>query len=218
MYDWKKTRLQLLDYARAEHPATDFIHFHLFCPFTHQATANVYFWPQGVEVKLFTKDYLNKRTAFTRLQMITSLPQETQHTELCKSKQWRNILYSKSKRTLGKCSYWGHECKLMCGMLFLTKTRKTLSLTMKTNAINSINAVYCMSNMANDIYSSLFKLKMTQTEWKQPAFLSSMTQHHVTKMFDIFVIQPSCNLAKTSKQLQKQSLQIKINTFILSSL
>lgn len=33
------------------------------------------------------------------------------------------------------------------------------------NAINSINAVYCMSNMANDIYSSLFKLKMTeQTE------------------------------------------------------
>lgn len=132
MYDWKKTRLQLLDYARAEHPATDFIHFHLFCPFTHQATANVYFWPQGVEVKLFTKDYLNKRTSFTRLQMITSLPQETQHTELCKSKQWRNILYSKSKRTLGKCSYWGHECKLMWGMLFLTKTQKTLSLTMKT--------------------------------------------------------------------------------------
>lgn len=82
MYDWKKTRLQRLDYARAEHPATDFIHFHLFCPFTHQATANVYFWPKGVEVKLFTKDYLNKRTAFTRLQMITSLPQETQHTEL----------------------------------------------------------------------------------------------------------------------------------------
>lgn len=96
-HDWKKTRLQQLDYARAEHPATDFIHFHLFHAFTHQATPNVYLWPQGVEVKLFAKDYPKKRTAFTRLQTIT---EKTPRTEpnFAKQNNDRTPCYIKDSR------------------------------------------------------------------------------------------------------------------------
>lgn len=93
MYDWKKTRLQRLDYARAEHPATDFIHFHLFHAFTHQATPNVYLWPQGDEVKLFAKDYPKKRTAFTRLQTIRDDTAYNDGTSCYIKNLWRTHLW-----------------------------------------------------------------------------------------------------------------------------
>lgn len=126
--DWKKTRLQQLDYARAEHPATNFIHFHLFHAFTHQATPNVYLWPQGVEVKLFAKDYPKKRTAFTRLQTITEKIQRTEPNND------RTSGYIKNLWGFSDCAHIEgmKGCKLICDTIFLTKTRKTLSLAMKT--------------------------------------------------------------------------------------
>lgn len=98
----------------------DFIHFHLFHAFTHQATPNVYLWPRGVEVKLFAKDYPKKRTAFTRLQS----KRHSARSPTLQSKTMKE--HPAILRILGVCAHIEgmNGCKLICDTIFLTKTRK----------------------------------------------------------------------------------------------
>lgn len=77
---------------------------------------------------------------------------------------------------------------------FWQKHKRHLAWLWKHNKFNKCS-IYCMSNMANYIYSSLFKLKITETEWKPPAFLSSMVQH----VKDVWISLPSSSsVIKTS--------------------
>lgn len=132
-YDLKKTRLQQLDYARAEHPVTDFHRFPPFpCFYTPSYTKCLYLttgsWGKAIRQRLSKEeDSIHKVANNQRRHSIQS-------TTLQSKTMTEHPAILKISRGLWDCAHIKdiNGCKWTCDTLFLTKTQKTLSLTMKT--------------------------------------------------------------------------------------